>query len=67
MMERVFVETRPEDIGHNPFKLIGADWMLITAGTRESYQYHDGRLGRPRDHVGQAHRHVCHPAKPIYV
>jgi len=44
-MERVFVETRPEDIGHNPFKLIGADWMLITAGTRESFNTMTGAWG----------------------
>ena len=67
MMERVFIETRPEDIGHNPFKLIGADWMLITAGTKESYNTMTGAWGGPRNHVGQAHRHVCHPAKPIHV
>jgi hypothetical protein len=31
-----FRETRPELLTDNPFKLIGADWMLITAGTKES-------------------------------
>ncbi len=28
---------RPEEINDNVFSLIGADWMLITAGTMESY------------------------------
>jgi len=32
-----FRETRPELLTDNPFKLIGADWMLITAGTPESF------------------------------
>lgn len=32
-----FVEIRPEDIGDNVFKLIGSDWMLITAGTRDFF------------------------------
>lgn len=32
-----FNETRPELLTDNPFKLIGADWMLITAGTAESF------------------------------
>ena len=32
-----FKETKPELLTDNPFKLIGSDWMLITAGTPESY------------------------------
>lgn len=32
-----FRETRPELLTDNPFKLIGADWMLITAGTQEAF------------------------------
>ena len=30
-----FKETKPELLTDNPFKLIGSDWMLITAGTAE--------------------------------
>ena len=33
-----FKETKPELLTDNPFKLIGTDWMLITAGTPESLQ-----------------------------
>ncbi len=36
MAER-FVEIKPEQISDNTFKLIGSDWMLITAGTLDSY------------------------------
>jgi flavin reductase (DIM6/NTAB) family NADH-FMN oxidoreductase RutF len=32
-----FTETKPELLTDNPFKLIGADWMLITAGSPDSY------------------------------
>ena len=32
-----FKAIRPEEIGDNPFKLIGDDWMLITAGTLDSW------------------------------
>src|SRR5512137_1090509 len=32
-----FRETLPEQLTDNPFKLIGSDWMLITAGTPESW------------------------------
>ena len=32
-----FKETRPEQLNDNPFKLIGTDWMLITAGAPESF------------------------------
>ena len=32
-----FTEHRPEDIKDNPFKLIGGDWMLITAGDLKSF------------------------------
>jgi flavin reductase (DIM6/NTAB) family NADH-FMN oxidoreductase RutF len=33
----LFREIRPEQIEDNPFKLIGGDWMLITAGTMERF------------------------------
>jgi flavin reductase (DIM6/NTAB) family NADH-FMN oxidoreductase RutF len=36
-MENTFVSILPEQIAENAVKLIGLDWMLITAGTRESY------------------------------
>ena len=32
-----FKETKPELLTDNPFKLIGSDWMLITAGTPEAF------------------------------
>ncbi len=32
-----FKETKPELLTDNPFKLIGSDWMLITAGTPDSF------------------------------
>lgn len=32
-----FKETTPEFLTDNPFKLIGKDWMLITAGTPASF------------------------------
>jgi len=32
-----FTETQPELLADNPFKLIGKDWMLITAGTPQSF------------------------------
>jgi len=32
-----FVEIKPEDMRGNVFKLIGSDWMLIAAGTRDSF------------------------------
>ena len=32
-----FIEMQPELLTDNPFKLIGKDWMLITAGTPESF------------------------------
>ena len=32
-----FRETRPELLTDNPFTLIGADWMLITAGTHDAF------------------------------
>ncbi|HHW47161.1 MAG TPA: flavin reductase family protein [Clostridiaceae bacterium] len=36
-MTREFVEIKPEQITDNTFKLIGSDWMLITAGTLDAY------------------------------
>ena len=32
-----FREIKPEALRDNPFTLIGKDWMLITAGTREKF------------------------------
>ncbi len=32
-----FIESKPEQLTDNPFKLIGKDWMLITAGTQQSF------------------------------
>jgi flavin reductase (DIM6/NTAB) family NADH-FMN oxidoreductase RutF len=36
-MNQDFREILPDQITDNPFKLIGKDWMLITAGNLESY------------------------------
>ncbi|MEO5361748.1 MAG: flavin reductase family protein [Nitrospirota bacterium] len=32
-----FVEVNPEDLPDNPFKVIGNQWMLVTAGTMKSF------------------------------
>jgi flavin reductase (DIM6/NTAB) family NADH-FMN oxidoreductase RutF len=40
-----FREIGPEAIGDNPFKLIGRDWMLITAGTKEAFNTMTGAWG----------------------
>lgn len=36
-MENQFIEIKPAQITDNPFKLIGTDWMLITAGNISSW------------------------------
>jgi flavin reductase (DIM6/NTAB) family NADH-FMN oxidoreductase RutF len=36
-MQRTFREIAPETIKDNPFKLIGSEWMLVTAGTLGSF------------------------------
>jgi flavin reductase (DIM6/NTAB) family NADH-FMN oxidoreductase RutF len=36
-MAQDFKEIQPESLRDNVFTLIGADWMLVTAGTPESY------------------------------
>lgn len=36
-MKNEFKEIKAELISDNPFKLIGSDWMLITAGTIDNY------------------------------
>ncbi len=38
-------EIGPEDIRDNPFKLIGKDWMLITAGSKEAFNTMTGAWG----------------------
>ncbi|MCG6551977.1 MAG: flavin reductase family protein [Candidatus Magnetominusculus sp. LBB02] len=32
-----FIEVNPEDIPDNPFKVIGSQWMLVTAGNAQSF------------------------------
>ena len=32
-----FIETTPDQLSENPFTLIGRDWMLITAGSPDSF------------------------------
>jgi flavin reductase (DIM6/NTAB) family NADH-FMN oxidoreductase RutF len=36
---------KAENIGRNAFRLIGADWMLITAGTKDSFNTMTGAWG----------------------
>ncbi len=36
-MENLFKEIQPGQIQDNPFHLIGNEWMLITAGTKDSF------------------------------
>jgi flavin reductase (DIM6/NTAB) family NADH-FMN oxidoreductase RutF len=40
-----FKEKGPEEIRDNPFKLIGKDWMLITAGTKDAFNTMTGAWG----------------------
>ncbi len=44
-MSNIFKEISPELIIDNPFKLIGSNWMLITAGNRESFNTMTGAWG----------------------
>ncbi|MBA4390390.1 MAG: flavin reductase [Syntrophus sp. (in: bacteria)] len=44
-MNNIFKEINPEFVMDNPFKLIGSDWMLITAGSRESFNTMTGAWG----------------------
>lgn len=32
-----FIEVNPDDLPDNPFKVIGSQWMLVTAGTAEEF------------------------------
>lgn len=36
-MKHAFEEFNADELSENPFRLIGSDWMLITAGTPESF------------------------------
>jgi flavin reductase (DIM6/NTAB) family NADH-FMN oxidoreductase RutF len=40
-----FKELRAEEIADNPFRLIGKEWMLITAGTKEAFNTMTGAWG----------------------
>ena len=47
-----FKEINPKEIVESPFKLIGDDWALVTAGDRGKIQHNDDKLGRCRHYVG---------------
>ncbi|NLL52108.1 MAG: flavin reductase family protein, partial [Peptococcaceae bacterium] len=36
-MSKIFEIYEPEELNDNPFKLIGKDWMLITAGSPDKF------------------------------
>ncbi len=36
-MEKLFIKKSPKEIRDNPFTLLDDDWMLITAGNKESF------------------------------
>lgn len=40
-----FSEINPEELTENPFKLFAKEWMLITAGTKESFNTMTGAWG----------------------
>ena len=46
-----FKEINPKEIVESPFKLIGDDWALVTAGDREKFNTMT-KLGRCRHYVG---------------
>ncbi len=37
LLEDLYVNLKPSEIPDNPIKLIGADWMLITAGNQDKF------------------------------
>ncbi len=51
-----YTEIKPEDLNENPFRLIGKDWMLITAGKMNSFNTMTASWGG----VGVLwHKNVC--------
>lgn len=51
-----FVEIQPQELRDNPFKIVGSDWMLITAGNLESFNTMTASWGT-MGHLWQ--RNVC--------
>ncbi|MGQ9490102.1 MAG: flavin reductase family protein [Anaerolineae bacterium] len=45
-MTHSFITVAPTALGDNPFQLIGRDWMLVTAGTAESFNAMTASWGR---------------------
>jgi len=63
-----FNEIRCEELTDNPFKLVGSDWMLITAGTPDAFNLMTAAWegwvysGRGVSHSALYGRHVTHTA-----
>ena len=57
-----FTEIAPVEIRHNPFQSVGHDWMLITAGTSDSFNTMTASWGT-WGHLGNATSQLlCSPA-----
>jgi hypothetical protein len=52
-----FKTIQPQALRDNPFKLIGADWMLITAGTQTAFNTMTASWGGKR--ISEASLTTC--------
>jgi len=57
-----FKQIEPRQIDENAIKLIGSDWMLITAGNLDSCNNDDRQLGWVRRALGPQRSLLLHPA-----
>lgn len=62
-----FIETDPHELTGNVFRLIGRDWMLVTAGEGTLLQHHDRELGRAGCALERAGEHDLRPPFPLHL
>lgn len=61
-----FKEIKPEELKENPFTMIGKDWLLITAGTKEHCNTMTASWGGLGVMWGKAFCDGVHPPEPLY-
>ncbi len=60
-------EIKVNELTDNLFETISKEWMLVTAGTKDKIQHHDGKLGRCRISIEPSGSLYLYPPPALYI
>ena len=60
-------EIKVNELTDNLFETISKEWMLVTAGTKDKIQHHDGKLGEVQDFYGPSGSLYLYPPRTLYI